>query len=167
MKNLISKSMLVLTALAFTGCSSKVSDSHQSQESSSSSICLSPSIINEEKKVYIYVNGETLVLLLAENTSAEALYGILSTRDIDVDMNDYGGFEKVGDLGMNLVTNDEYISTVPGDVILYQGRNLVIYYGKNSYNFTRLGRIEKNDQAYLKNILGPGEVKIRLSSVKN
>ena len=166
MKNLISKSMLVLTAMAFTGCSSKASSSYQSQESSSSSVHLSSSI-NEEKKVYIYVNGEILVLLLTENTSAEALYGILSTRDIDVDMNDYGGFEKVGDLGMNLVTNDEYISTVSGDVILYQGRNLVIYYGKNSYNFTRLGRIEKNDQAYLKNILGPGEVKIRLSSVKN
>lgn len=54
----------------------------------------------------------------------------------------YGGFEKVGDLPQSLPTNDEQISTVPGDVILYQGRKFVFYYRYNNWNLTRLGRID-------------------------
>ena len=57
-------------------------------------------------------------------------------------MADYGGFEKVGALGTELTRNDRQITTQPGDVILYQGNQITIYYGTNSWSFTRLATID-------------------------
>ena len=77
-------------------------------------------------------------------------------------MHDYGSFEKVGPLGGELPRNDEDITTVPGDVILYQGNQVTIYYDENRWNFTRLGHIDI-DQDELKSILGSGDVTVTLS----
>ena len=71
--------------------------------------------------------------------------------------------EKVGSLGVNLPTNDERISTEPGDLILYQGNSVVIYYEPHSWSFTRLGKINDITQAELKEVLGSGNVTITLS----
>ena len=78
-------------------------------------------------------------------------------------MSDYGGFEKVGDLGFNLPRNDTDINATSGDVILYQGNSITIYYGNNSWNFTKLGKIENVSQYELKNILGDYDIKVRFS----
>ena len=71
--------------------------------------------------------------------------------------------EKVGLLGMNLPTNDQQITTEAGDIILYQGNALVIYYTPNSWNFTRLGKINNVTSEILKEILGDGNVTITIS----
>jgi hypothetical protein len=71
--------------------------------------------------------------------------------------------EKVGDLGTSLPRNDEQITTEPGDLILYQGNALVIYYAPNSWNFTRLGKIDGITKDELTNILGSGNVTVTLS----
>lgn len=79
-------------------------------------------------------------------------------------MSDYGNMEKVGDLPQSLPRNDEQISTVPGDLILYLGRSFVIYYDTNSWNFTRLGKIDGiTSGTELKSILGNGDVDVILS----
>ena len=80
---------------------------------------------------------------------------------------DYGNFEKVGDIGMTLPRNDERISVSPGDVILYLGSNICIYYGTNSWNFTRLGRINGYGDEQLRTLLGAGQgsVEVRLSLI--
>ncbi len=65
-------------------------------------------------------------------------------------MHDYGNFEKVGPLGTDLPRNDEQITTEPGDLILYQGNSFVIYYDTNSWNFTRIGKINNATQAGIK-----------------
>lgn len=78
-------------------------------------------------------------------------------------MKDYANFEKVGSLGFNLPRNDEQITTEVGDIILYQGSQLVIYYDTNSWNFTKLGHIDNINQEELKNILGKGNETIILS----
>ena len=75
----------------------------------------------------------------------------------------YGNMEKVGPLGTSLPTNDEQITTQAGDIILYQGNNLVIYYAPNSYHFTRLGRINNVTAQGLRDILGDGSVSVTLS----
>lgn len=69
-----------------------------------------------------------------------------------------GHFEKVGSLGTSLPTNDERITTEPGDIILYQGNQITIYYDTNTYSFTRLGRVNGLSQSELKAILGSGGV---------
>lgn len=76
---------------------------------------------------------------------------------------DYANMEKVGELGMTLPRNDQQITTQAGDIILYQGNKLVIYYAPNSWNFTRLGKIDDISAKELKNILGSGNVEITLT----
>jgi hypothetical protein len=75
--------------------------------------------------------------------------------------------EKVGSLGRDLPTNDEPITTEAGDIILYQGNALVIYYAPNSWRFTRIGKINHITPKELKDILGGGNVTIKLSLPQN
>ena len=78
-------------------------------------------------------------------------------------MHDYGSFEKVGSLPSSLPRNDTQITTEPGDIILYQGNQITFYYDTNSWNFTRLGKIDGITKAGLKKILGKGNVTAVLS----
>lgn len=102
--------------------------------------------------------NHTLTATLADNSSAKAFAELLSNGPVTVDMQDYGNFEKVGDLPSSLPRNDTSITTEPGDIILYQGNKITIYYNTNSWSFTRLGKVEGVTQAELKKILGKGNV---------
>ena len=107
--------------------------------------------------------GKTFTATLTDNSSADALIELLSKGDVTVEMEDYGNMEKVGPLGTNLPRNDRQTSTGPGDIILYQGKYLVIYYSTNSWNFTRIGKIDNADGGQLKSALGNGDVTVTLS----
>lgn len=100
---------------------------------------------------------------LVENSSTEALKELLADGPVTIEMQDYGNMEKVGGFGTSLPTNDEQITTEPGDLILYQGNAFVIYYEPNSWNFTRLGKINDVTQAELIEVLGSGNVTVTLS----
>ena len=113
--------------------------------------------------IYAYVNDKALTIRPEKNSSAEAFARALQKGDITVEMQDYGNFEKVGPLGMTLPRNDERITTEPGDVILYQGDKITIYYDLNSWSFTRLGKVQQLSQAELKKILGEGDVTVTFS----
>ena len=102
--------------------------------------------------------SHTLTATLADNSSATAFYELLEKGVVTVEMHDYGSFEKVGSLGTNLPRNDTQITTEAGDIILYQGNQITIYYDRNSWNFTRLGKVDGVTQTELKQILGKGDV---------
>lgn len=122
--------------------------------------------LNEEEsdnKLKISVNGTELTATLENNSSAQALAELLKQGNITVDMSDYGNFEKVGDLPQSLPKNDEKITTVPGDIILYQGNKITIYYDENTWDFTKLGHINNITQEELKTLLGNGDVTVSLS----
>ena len=116
-----------------------------------------------DRMIYAFVNGKTLKILAAENSSADAFLDLIRTSDVTIEMHDYGSFEKVGPLGTALPRNDEQITTEPGDVILYQGNQVTIYYDVNSWSFTRLGKVQDLSQAELKEILGSGEATVTFS----
>ena len=78
-------------------------------------------------------------------------------------MSDYGNFEKVGDLPYELPTNDEEITTKPGDIILYQGNKITIYYDENTWRFTKLGNIGNVNAEELKEVVGRGDVTVEFS----
>lgn len=92
----------------------------------------------------------------------------LAQGSVDIRMNDYGDMEKVGSLGFSLPRNDRQTTTSPGDLILYQGNSFVIYYDTNSWNFTRLGKVDgvssRNEMLDL--LGGKGEVTVTLSPVE-
>lgn len=121
--------------------------------------------IMEKDKIKLTVNGKSFTATLEENSSAEALRQLLEKGDLSIRMNDYGDMEKVGSLGTSLPRNDRQTTTRPGDLILYLGNSFVIYYDTNSWNFTRLGRLDgvSTRQEVLELLGGKGEVTVSLS----
>ena len=115
--------------------------------------------------MYLTINGQKVEVTLAENSSVDALVEILKHGDIIYTANDYGGFEKVGGLGHNLPTNNSQITTQAGDVILYSGNQIVLFYGSNSWSYTRLGRINGYTVSELKELFeaGKGSVQVTIS----
>ena len=115
-----------------------------------------------DMKISIQITSDSgkseLTARLVDNSSATAFYELLKKGPLTVDMHDYGNFEKVGSLGTSLPRNDTQITTTAGDIILYQGNQITIYYDTNSWNFTRLGKVDGVTQAELIKILGKGNV---------
>ena len=89
----------------------------------------------------VIVGDSVFTIYTEDNSSTKAFIEEVRLGNVQIDMHDYGNFEKVGDLPWDLPTNDEEITTVPGDVILYQGNKITIYYDENTWNFTKLGHI--------------------------
>lgn len=117
------------------------------------------------QKLYLTINGTTMAATLVDNSSTQALVEALQTADIVYEAHDYGNFEKVGPLGQSFPQNNEDITTTAGDLILYQGSNLCIYYATNTWDFTRIGHIDgatsDNIRAFVN--AGGGNVTVTLS----
>jgi hypothetical protein len=113
--------------------------------------------------------GETPVTVAWEdNASVEALRalaeGLLPAEEgLTIEMSMYGGFEQVGAIGQSLPRDDQQTTTVSGDIVLYAGNQLVVFYGSNSWAYTRLGHITDQTPEQMKALLGSGDVTITLS----
>lgn len=116
-----------------------------------------------QNKLYLTANGETRTATLADNAATEALRRILANGSITINMQDYGGFEKVGDLPQSLPTSNSHITAQLGDIMLYQGYQMVIFYGNNSWSYTRLGKIDGATSSNIRSWLGTGRVDVVLS----
>ena len=116
-----------------------------------------------DRKINIEVNGKTLKANIVNNSSGDGFLNLLKKGPVKIKMKDYGNFEKVGDLPENLPTNDKNYTTKPGDIILYLGKHITIYYDTNTWDFTKLGEIENASQTELKQILGSGKVDVTFS----
>ena len=116
-----------------------------------------------QRQFYITAGDDTFTAVFADNSSAEALEELLNRGDLTLSMSDYGNFEKVGSLDIQLPQNNEQITTGPGDVILYQGDSITIYYDTNTWNFTRIGKIQGVTREDLLAALGEGDVEVTFS----
>ncbi len=114
-------------------------------------------------QIEVKVNGYTLTATLVDNSSTRALVDLLKDGDITIEAHDYGNFEKVGSLPESLPRNDEEITTSAGDIILYLGTSICFYYSTNTWDFTRLGRIDNAESYDLKEIYGSGDATFVLS----
>ncbi|WP_407450874.1 cyclophilin-like fold protein [Fibrobacter sp.] len=129
----------------------------------SSSVGSTSKVEEATVKLKIHVNDTAFTATFEENSSAKVFAEFLAQGDLTLDMHDYGSFEKVADLPRSFPRNDKQIDTDAGDIILYQGNSITIYYDKNSWNFTRLARIDNVNKKRLKEILGKGNVKATFS----
>ena len=111
------------------------------------------------------VGDKTFTATLVENSSTQALKERLAQGSLSIRMSDYGNMEKVGSFGFSLPRNDQQITTSPGDLILYQGNSFVIYYDTNSWNFTRLGKVDgiTTRSEMLDMLGGEGDITVTLS----
>lgn len=116
-------------------------------------------------KIQITIDGKTLPVVLEKNEATKALVAALQVAPITYIASDYGGFEKVGPLGRSLPTNNSQITTQAGDVILYSGNQIVLFYGSNTWSYTRLGKIDLSSMDELKTFLkaGEGDIDVTLS----
>ena len=113
------------------------------------------------------LNGEPLTVTWEDNDSVNALRELVQSKPLTVPMAKHGGFEQFGPLGTSLPRNDTSITTEPGDVILYSGNQIVLFYGSNTWAYTRLGRIEGMSQTQLSNLLGGDPVTVTISMERN
>ena len=115
--------------------------------------------------IKITVSGKTLPVKIEDNEATKALVAVLSEASITYEARDYGGFEKVGSLGLTLPANNSQITTQPGDVILYNSNQIVQFYGSNTWSYTRIGKMQYESLDELKSFLkaGEGNISVTLS----
>lgn len=116
---------------------------------------------NMNRKMIVEVNGKRFTATLEDNEAVDALLTMMQEKLITIQMTDYSGFEKVGALGTSLPTTNSQTTTQSGDIVLYQGNQIVIFYGSNSWSYTRLGKID--DLTGWKDALGSGDVTVTFS----
>ena len=120
------------------------------------------SLETEEMNIWMKVDDEAVAVEWEENDSVRALMELLREQPISIQMSMYGGFEQVGSLGTSLQRSDEQTTTQAGDIVLYSGSQIVVFYGSNSWAYTRLGRITDKSTEELAELLGNGDVTITL-----
>ena len=147
--------LMVLLVCLFCACPTQVApDKSENNEPDQGDIINGQ---EEITKMYITIYGNKLEVTLENNSSVKALVELLKQGDITYTADDYGGFEKVGSIGHSLPTNNSQITTEAGDVILYQGSQICIMVGSNSWSYTRIGKINGYTVSQLKNLVGTGK----------
>ena len=120
--------------------------------------------VNTNKKVILEVNGNSFEVTLENNTASNELYEKIKNEGLTLRVRDYGGFEKVGALGFPLTREDKEIETFPGDLVLYNGSQLSIFYKPHSWSYTKLGHFDAEN---VEELLGKGEVEVTFKVIEN
>ena len=117
----------------------------------------------EEKGLKMMIGSTAVEVDWEENESVDALKMLVKDGPLTVELSMYGGFEQVGSLGESLPRADVQTTTRAGDIVLYAGDQIVVFYGSNSWAYTRLGHIAGKTAAEIAELLGNGNVTITLS----
>ena len=117
---------------------------------------------NNLNTIKIEVNNKELIVELEENEATNELVQKLNSGNVVVEANEYGGFEKVGSLGFSLTREDKQVTTKAGDLVLYQGNQISLFYDSNSWSYTKLGKVTNMSANELKEVLGSGDVTLTL-----
>lgn len=107
------------------------------------------------------INEKPVDVVWESNDAVTALQE-LAKETLEIKLNQYGGFEQVGSIGSSLPRNDKQITTDPGDIVLYSGDQMVVFFGTNSWAYTRLGKIKGQSEKELTKLLKKKSVTITL-----
>lgn len=117
---------------------------------------------SEEKALMLSINGKQLDVSWENNETVDELITCAQGADIVVQTTLYGGFEQVGSLPQSFSRNDVQMTTAPGDIVLYSGNQLVLFFGSNTWSYTKLGHIEGLSEHELSELLGGGSAEVEL-----
>jgi hypothetical protein len=116
-----------------------------------------------EKMLSMKIGNTSVFVDWENNNSVNALKELCKNKPLTINLHMYGGFEQVGSIGSSLPTNDKQMTTTSGDIVLYSSNQIVIFYGSNSWSYTKLGKITNQTDDELSELLGNGNVSITLS----
>lgn len=114
-------------------------------------------------KICIQIGDYKFTATLEKTTAANELFQMLEEAPLVLELDDYSGFEKVGPLGKSLTRSDKQTTTQKGDIVLYNGSNIVMFYGSNSWSYTRLAKVD--DLTNWEEALGSRSVTVTLSLI--
>lgn len=114
------------------------------------------------KTMKLFIDEKELSVKWEDNESVTALRELVAKNPLSIQMSMYGGFEQVGSIGKKLPRNDVQTTTGAGDIVLYSGNQIVIFYGSNSWAYTRLGKVTDMSASQMSQLLGNGDVTLRL-----
>ena len=148
----IMKKLFIMMALLLTCCSS---DGEVKAENNATN--------NMNQTLYITIGGVTKTATLVDNAATRKLVARLQEAPVTVTLNSSGGFEIWGSLGFSLPTSNEQVNAQPGDIVLYNGSNICMFYGTNLWSYTRLGKIDGLTEGELRTFLKAGESNISVT----
>lgn len=175
MKPILSLILIIVIAALCVGCGSAQSAATASPEPIPSPEAVTPeeapgteqpqnsTAESEETEMMRMKIGETDVEVIWEDNESVAALKELARDGLHIQMSMYGGFEQVGPIGRSLPREDRQTTTQAGDIVLYAGNQLVVFYGSNSWAYTRLGKIADKSASELSELLGNGDIAITLS----
>ena len=142
--------LLLLCALMAIGCAAASAEENSMADS-----------------LVLFIDGQMLPVIWEDNASVAALKALASEEPVTVQMSMYGGFEQVGPLGVSLPREDVQTQTSAGDIVLYSGNQIVVFYGANSWAYTRLGRVDGATADQMSGLLGGHDVTLTLGVKKS
>lgn len=164
MKKMLILMLAIILGLAAVSCA----DSGSGQEPGTAEATQQAEKTDDEEEsgtgeMTFKINGEEVNVKWEDNESVRALAELATDGPVIVNASKYGGFEQVGGLGSTLPSNDVDTTTGPGDIVLYSSNSIVVFFGTNSWAYTRLGHIEGKSQDELKDMLGGSSVEIEIA----
>lgn len=125
-----------------------------------------PHAEEDNRMASLSVNNTPIPVLWEENKSVEELFSLLGNEAITLHTERYGGFEQVGSLPQSITSDDVQMTTTTGDIVLYNGNSIVLFYGSNSWAYTKLGRIDGMSAEEIKKLLDVEGMEITISLVE-
>lgn len=169
MKKFLSLLLVLVFAVGIAACSAAQQSDDTSTLNSTQSAITEAENTDEteditEMKMNVKIGSSTFTATLEDNTATRELIEMMQQAPITIDMSDYSGFEKVGPLGRSLTTDNYQTTTRAGDIVLYNGNQIVMFYGSNSWSYTRIGKID--DLSGWEDALGSGSITAEFSIAK-
>ena len=134
--------MILLLIMLFTGCKTSTINNN----------------VEGNKEMKLYIDNEYVEVNWENNSSVEELKTLLP---IEISLSKYGGFEQVGPIGKRITSSDKNMTTKPGDIVLYNSSNMVLFYGSNNWSYTKLGHMNLTNSE-LNELLGNKDVTIKI-----
>ncbi len=153
---------MLLICFMLSGCSyikqvsDKSSKTEETAEETSSETGADTEREQVDMKMNVQIGDFTFTATLENNTAVEELVQMMKEKPVTIEMSDYAGNEKVGPLGKSLTANNSQTTTHSGDIVLYNSSNIVMFYGSNSWSYTRIGKID--DLTNWEKALGSGSI---------
>lgn len=158
-----------LTLTVFTGCAGNEASVQPSagetaggsrHAASTGTVLEETAEADRKNNMKLEINEYEFLIDMEENQAVDQLKEMVRSGPVEIQMEDYAGSEKAGSLGTMLPREDVQMTTDPGDMVLYNGNQIVIFYGHNSWSYTKLGHV--NDLSSWQKALGSGDITMML-----